>query len=104
MLSRNKVMINFGHTVIKLLTGIYFYVERRNRNAEELNRFAQWKNTELGFHNDNQLEGYVYKSKGEMSSKHPDTASKIIAHQYCYYRELYGALLGNFVMIVQRWL
>lgn len=41
MLSRNKVMINFGHTVIKLLTGIYFYVERRNRNAEELNRFAQ---------------------------------------------------------------
>lgn len=82
MLSKNKVMIDFGHAVIKLLTGIYFYVDRRNRNAEELNRFAQWKNIELGFYNDKQLEGYVYKSKGEINCKHPDTASKIIAHMY----------------------
>ena len=43
MLSRNKVMIDFGHAVIKLLTGIYFYVDKRNRNAEDINRFAQWK-------------------------------------------------------------
>lgn len=82
MLSRNKMMIDFGHAVIKLLAGIYFYVDKRNRNAEDLNRSAQWKNIELGFYTEKQLEGYVYKSKGEINCKHPDTASKIIAHMY----------------------
>lgn len=82
MLSRNKVMIDFGHAVIKLLTGIYFYVDKRNKNAEDLNRAAQWKSIELGFYTEKQLEGYVYKSKGEINCKHPDTASKIIAHMY----------------------
>ena len=31
MLSRNKVMIDFGHAVIKLLAGIYFYVDKIHR-------------------------------------------------------------------------
>ena len=75
-------MIDFGHAVIKLLTGIYLYVDRRNRDAEEINRSAQWKNVELGFYNDERLEEYVYKSKGEINGNHPDTASKIIAQMY----------------------
>lgn len=81
--------------------GIYFYVDKRNRNAEDLTRSAQWKSIELGFYTEKQLEGYVYKSKGEINCKHPDTASKIIAHMYLSWGLLrtYDYLLQSIVSL-----